>query len=287
MSPPTFNDLGKSAKDLFNKGYAHGFLNFDSTTRSGESNGASVEFKTAASHCIASQKLGGRLEVKYKIPNRGVTVTEKWSTDNTLGTTLEIKDQVTRGLTVTLDSLYVPHTAKRSGLFKTEWAGENVKINSDLSLGGNPLFSVALVAAQQDWLVGGQAKFDISTNELKNASVAFGRQTPEYTLHSFTHDGREFGASWYHKVHKNLELGAQLGWTAGDNNTRFGLASKYRVNSDVILRSKIDNKSNVALSATHELTPSTKLTISAQIGLLQGVNEANKFGAALEYGPPN
>lgn len=90
--------------------------------------------------------------------------------------------------------------------------------------------TLAGVVARQDWLFGAQTKFDLATNEIKNTQVAFGRQTPEYTVNSFTIDGREFGAHWYHKVQKNVELGAQFGWVAGDNNTRFGLAAKYKVN---------------------------------------------------------
>jgi hypothetical protein len=277
--------LGKSAKDLFNKGYAHGFLNFDSTTKSGESNGANVEFKTNATHNLSSQKLGGRLEVKYKVPQHGVTITEKWNTENTLSTAVEVKDQFTKGLTIVIDTSYVPHNAKRSGLIKTEWAGDTVKINSDLNLSGNPMFTVGGVMAHQDWLFGAQTRFDISTNELKNTSVTFGRLTPEYSLHSYTNDGVEFGASWYHKVHKNLELGAQLGWTAGDSHTRFGLASKYRIHNDLTVKAKVDNKSNIAVSAIHDLSPAVKLTLSAQFGLVQSPNDPNKFGAALEYSP--
>lgn len=94
---------------------------------------------------------------------------------------------------------------------------------------GGPIFTLAGVLSRQNWLFGAQTKFDLSTNEVKNTHVAFGRQTPDYNLHAFTVDGREYGASWYHKVHNNVELGAQLGWMVGDNNTRFGLASKYKV----------------------------------------------------------
>jgi hypothetical protein len=282
MAPPSYADLGKSARDLFSKGYAHGFLNWDSTTKNGDS---LVEFKTAASHNIAGQKTTGRLECKYKIPQYGVTITEKWNTENTLSTAIEVKDQVSRGLTVTLDSSYVPHTAKRSALLKTEWANEVARVNADLNMSGNPVFTVAGVFAHKNALFGGQARYDVSTNEVRNTSVAMGYSTPEYTTHAFTNDGREFGASVYHKVHKNLELGAQLGWLTGDQNTRFGLASKYRAAPDILLRGKVDNKANVAVSVTHDLSPAAKLTLSAQFGLVQPINDTNKFGVALEYVP--
>jgi len=71
-----------------------------------------------------------------------VIITEKWNTDNTLGTTLEVKDQFARGilflnfmtssffsgLNVTLDTTYAPQSAKRAATLKTEWAGDNNKV---------------------------------------------------------------------------------------------------------------------------------------------------------------
>lgn len=47
----------------------HGFLKVDSTTRAGDAK--EVEFKTSASHNLGSGKLGGNLDVKYKIPAYG------------------------------------------------------------------------------------------------------------------------------------------------------------------------------------------------------------------------
>ena len=95
----------------------HGFLKFDSTTVSGEK--GNVQFKSAASHNLASQKLGGNLEVQYKAPEHGVTVTEKWNTDNIIGTVFEVNDQFARGLKVTLDTNYNLATSKRAAVLKS------------------------------------------------------------------------------------------------------------------------------------------------------------------------
>jgi hypothetical protein len=283
VAPPAFADLGKSARDLFNKGYNHGFIKVESTTRSG-ANG-DVEFKTNAAHNLTSQKLAGNVEFKYKIPQHGITLTEKWNTENVLGTVFEVRDQFARGLKVTVDSTYSPNTAKRSGIVKTEWANDLAKINADLSLSGGPVLNLAGVVARQDWLFGVQTKFDISSNELKNSSIAFGRLTPEYAIHTYTNDGRDFGASLYHRVHKNLELGTQLGWTVGEQNVRYGFASKYRVNNDLFVRAKIDNKSNVAVAATHALSPDLSLTFTTQFALVNAPEVTNKFGVGIEYTP--
>lgn len=45
-------------------------------------------------------------------------------------------------------------------------------------------------------------------------------------------DGTEFGGSIYQKVNKKLETAVNLAWTAGNSNTRFGIAAKYQIDPD-------------------------------------------------------
>lgn len=109
-------------------------MKFDSTTVSGQK--GELQFKTGAAHNLTSQKLGGNLEVQYKIPEYGLVLTEKWNTENVLGTVLEVNDQFARGLRVTVDSSYTPHNAKRDGIIKTEWANDLFKVCSALFYNG-------------------------------------------------------------------------------------------------------------------------------------------------------
>lgn len=48
-------------------------------------------------------------------------------------------------------------------------------------------------------------------------------------------DGTEFGGSIYQKVNDELETAVTLAWTAGSNNTRFGIAAKYKLDKDTSL----------------------------------------------------
>lgn len=52
------------------------------------------EFKTSGSSNTDTSKVAGSLETKYKRPEYGLTFTEKWNTDNTLGTEITVEDQV-------------------------------------------------------------------------------------------------------------------------------------------------------------------------------------------------
>lgn len=52
------------------------------------------EFTTSGSSNTDTGKVNGSLETKYKWAEYGLTFTEKWNTDNTLGTEIAIEDQV-------------------------------------------------------------------------------------------------------------------------------------------------------------------------------------------------
>jgi len=282
MAPPTYADLGKAARDLFNKGYNVGFMKIEHTSKAGANK--EVEFKTNAAHNIAAGKLFGSLDVKYKLPAYGVTFTEKWNTDNSLGTIIEIQDQIARGTKLTFDSSYSPNLGKRSGILKAEWANPQARLNAEMALEGSPVLNMSGVVSHDIWLFGIATSLDTAHSKFKRTNVAFGCQTPDYTLHSFMNDGNEFGASLYHHVTRDLELGAQLGWTIGDQSTRFAVGSKYAVSADHTLRAKLNNQSQLTLATTHNLSNQLKLTMSTQLSLSGGVPDAQqKFGIGLEY----
>lgn len=281
MAPPTYADLGKSARDLFSKGYNFGFLKVDSTTKAG----TDIEFKTGASHNTTTGKLFGSLDLKYKIPDYGVTLTEKWNTDNTLGTEITIQDRLAKGVKLTLDSSFAPQLGKRTGKIKAEYKHDRVAVNSDISLDTGPIVNASAVFGHEGWLLGFQTGFDTQKNKLIHSHLAFGRAAGSYTIHTFINDQTEFGGSLYHKINPNLELGVNLGWTSGEQATRFGLAAKYQVDKDWTVRAKLSNSSQVGLAMTHQLNEHVKLTMSSLVNLQNFHEGGHKFGFGVEYEP--
>ena len=67
MSPPTYNDLGKNARDIFSKGYHFGLLKLDTKTKTK----SGVEFSAGGLSNLDSGKVFGSLETKYKVPDYG------------------------------------------------------------------------------------------------------------------------------------------------------------------------------------------------------------------------
>lgn len=68
MSPPPYNDLGKNARDVFNKGYHFGLLKLDLKTKTK----SGVEFSSGGSSNQDTGKVFGSLETKYKVPDYGM-----------------------------------------------------------------------------------------------------------------------------------------------------------------------------------------------------------------------
>merc|ERR550525_1938308 len=59
-------------------------------------------------------KVGGSLETKYKCPDYGVNITEKWTTDNSLNTTLDY-EKLMPGMKLTLDGNFQPNSGEKAG----------------------------------------------------------------------------------------------------------------------------------------------------------------------------
>lgn len=65
---------------------------------------------------------------------------------------------------------------------------------------------------------------------------------------SLRNDSNEVGGSVYQRINERLETGVQLAWTAGTNQTRLALASKYQLDSQTAVGVKVNNVCHVGLS---------------------------------------
>ncbi|KAG7216279.1 hypothetical protein INR49_021683 [Caranx melampygus] len=277
--PPTYADLGKSAKDIFNKGYGFGLVKLDVKTKSA----SGVEFKTSGSSNTDTSKVAGSLETKYKRSEYGLTFTEKWNTDNTLGTEITVEDQIAKGLKLTFDTTFSPNTGKKSGKVKTAYKREYVNLGCDVDFDfAGPTIHGAAVVGYEGWLAGYQMSFDTAKSKMTQNNFAIGYKTGDFQLHTNVNDGSEFGGSIYQKVSDKLETAVNLSWTAGSNSTRFGIAAKYQLDKDASISAKVNNNSLVGVGYTQTLRPGVKITLST---LVDGKNinaGGHKLGLGLE-----
>lgn len=279
MAPPLYADLGKTAKDLFNKGYNYGLVKLDVKTKTQND----IEFNVNGEHNTDIGKSLGTLEAKYKSGAYGLTFVEKWNTDNILKSEVTLEDQLLKGLKLAFDTSYSPASGKKNALFKAAYKHDKLNFNTDVDFDfAGPVINSALVFGHQGWLGGLQATFDTAKSKLTHNNFAVGYQANDFTLHTNVNDGTEVGGSIYQKVNPNLEMGVSLSWSSENNATRFALASKYVVDRDSTLQAKVNNLSQIGLGYTQNLRDGIKLVISA---LVDGKNingGGHKLGVGLE-----
>jgi len=279
MAPPQYADLGKTARDLFNKGYNYGTVKLDVKTKTKNE----IDFNITGEHNNDVQKSLGTLEAKYKSPAHGLTFTEKWNTDNILKSELSIEDNLVKGLKLGLDTSYAPASGKKAGVLKTAYKHDKFLLNTDVDLDVNgPLIHNSLVVGHLGWLVGLQTTFDTAKSQLTKNNFAVGYQATDFTLHTNVNDGSEVGGSIYQRLNDQLEMGVSLSWSSVNNTTRFALASKYRLDKYASVQAKVNNLSQIGLSYTQQLRDGVNLVLST---LVDGKNingGGHKLGLGLE-----
>ncbi|XP_077118336.1 non-selective voltage-gated ion channel VDAC3 isoform X1 [Ranitomeya variabilis] len=277
--PPNYADLGKSARDVFNKGYGFGLVKLELKTKSS----SGVEFTSSGSSNADTGKAIGNLETKYKLKEAGITFTQKWNTDNTLGTEVAIEDKLAKGLKLALDTTFVPNTGKKSAKLKTSYKRDyaNLGVDVDLDLAGPTIYGWG-VLGYQGWLAGYQMAFDTAKSKLAQNNFALGYRAGDFQLHTNVNDGTEFGGSIYQKVNKDVETSVSLAWSAGSNNTRFGIGAKYQLDSNTTLSAKVNNASLIGVGYTQSLRPGVKLTLSALINGKNFSSGGHKVGLGFE-----
>lgn len=281
MSPPSYFDLGKEARDVFGKGYHWGQVKLDVKTRHPMSG---TQLSSGGVTNTDSGKVTANIEVKTKrCPGTGTQLTTKWTTDNVLNTTVDVQDKLMSGLKLTLDTQLNPDTGSKNGKLKAELktAAALLSLDTDLNLSG-PIVNTAAVLGHKGWLAGLQCVYDASKSKLVKNNLSLGYSKGDFVLHSNINDGAIFGASVYQKVQSNIETGVNLGWTASSNTTSFGVGLKYNLEQGGCLRAKINNSSQIGLGYQQSIRPGVSLSLSTLIDGKNFNQGGHKVGLALE-----
>ncbi|KAI1292008.1 Voltage-dependent anion-selective channel protein 2 [Halotydeus destructor] len=279
MAPPSYSDLGKNARDLFSKNYHFGLIKLDVKTKT--PNG--VEFNVNGSSNNDTGRVSSSLETKYLLKQHGITLKEKWNTDNVLGCELTAEDNLAKGLKLGFNASFAPQSGKKTGTVKTAYKHDALHLNTDVDLDyAGALVHSAAVLGYQGWLAGAQLSFDPSKSKLTRTNFAIGYSAPEFILHSNVNDGQEFNGSIYQRVNERLETGIDLAWTASNNATRFALGCIYKLDDASSLRAKVNNSSHIGLGFTHRLRTGISLTLNALIDGKNFNQGGHKLGMGFE-----
>jgi len=276
MAPPSYADIGKQARDVFGKGYHFGLVKLEvkSKTSSG------VEFVAGGNTTTDGGKVSGSLETKYKMKEHGLNFTEKWSTDNSLNTTVDY-EKLMPGLKMTLDSSFKPDTGAKSGKFKTEYKHEKFLFNADLGLASSPVVNMSTSVGHGPYALGYQTAFDTGKSALTKHNLALAFTSGDMILHATANDTKQFGGGVYLKNSPTLETGITIA-AGGGAASSFAIGAKYALASDACLRAKVNNASQIGLSYQQKLRDGITVTLSTNLDGTKLNEPGHKLGLAIE-----
>merc|ERR1719397_1358082 len=227
MAPPSYSDIGKQARDVFGKGYHFGLVKLEvkSKTSSG------VEFTAGGNTTTDGGKVTGSLETKYKIKEHGLSLTEKWTTDNSLNTTVDY---------------------------------EKLVLGADMNLSSSPLVNISASVGHGAYALGYQTAFDAGKSALTKHNLAVAYNAGDMIIHGTANDSKQFGAGVYLKNSPALETGITLA-TGGSGGNSFAIGAKYALASDACIRAKVNNTSQIGLSYEQKLRDGIKMTLSTNL----------------------
>uniref|UniRef100_A0A0N5A3H7 Voltage-dependent anion-selective channel protein 3 n=1 Tax=Parastrongyloides trichosuri TaxID=131310 RepID=A0A0N5A3H7_PARTI len=281
MGPPSYQDLGKTAKDLINKGFSIGTLKVDVKNRVGYDK--QHEFSTQAFHDIKTEALNTNINFKYKILKYDTTLIEKWNSKNVFSTIVELNNQFADGLKICLESNYNMKDNSRTAFIKSDYTTPDLKFNNKVSLLGVPTIKSYLVIAHKDILLGFQVITNIDKMKIKSTNMCVSKVTPYFILTGYANNRTTFGGSIFHKASSNLELGAEVSFNSVDKKCNYTLAGKYNMSPDLTLKGKINNDSCISMAVKHKVNNSLALTGTSQFSLISSHRKSHKIGFGIEY----
>lgn len=161
----------------------------------------------------------------------GLTLTQSWTTVNTLSTKLELDNNIAKGLKAEALTDFVPSSQKFGAKLNLYFKQPNFNARAFFDVLKGPQASVDVVLGRDGFLVGAEAGYDVQKAALTKYAAAIGYTAPEYSAAvTASNSLTVFAASYYHKVNSQVEAGAKATWDKkAGNNVAMEVAGKYRL----------------------------------------------------------
>ncbi|XP_030556641.1 voltage-dependent anion-selective channel [Drosophila novamexicana] len=285
--PPVYTDLGKLARDLFRRGYHPGLWQLDCKTMTS----SGIEFFTTGFASQDASKVMGSLQSKYNIEDYGLTLTERWNTDNLLYGEIAQKDKLAEGLLLALEGRFQPSSGDKEGRFMARYAQESYNVLGKIDIKSDPLVGLSLVLGHKEFLGGVAVDCDINGGNV-SWKVALGWTNESTTLHAELINAEGWLLSLFHKANEQIDAAVEIGKAAAEAATEegqepteselnIGVGMIYHLAGDALIRAKINNNAELGLGYQQKLREGITMSISTVLDC-KNITEGNhKFGVGL------
>ncbi|TFK27625.1 voltage-dependent ion-selective channel [Coprinopsis marcescibilis] len=280
--PPSWKDLGKSSNDLLNKDYPIHGTSLEVKTKTP----SNVAFKVAGNKDSKSNVILGDLEAKFTDKAHGLTVTQAWTTSNVLRNTVELENQLAKGLKLDLNTSLNPEKGAKTAVLGGAFKQSGLHTRAVLDIFKGPTFTTDAVLGRDGFLVGAEASYNVTEGKVTRYAAALGYNAPEYavTLHGLNNLST-FTASYYHLINRDVEAGAKAVYDpkATHGGVALEVGSKVYLDKSAFVKAKINNSGVIALGYTQALRDGVKASFGLALDT-QKLNDANPIGPSHKVG---
>jgi len=281
-SYPQYQDLGKSTRDFFTKGFATGSYKLNIKDNPSKNIKATI----TGSHSIEKQEASGDFQADLTCPVLpGFTSTTKWTTANLLRQEILIKDKIAPGLSLGLEGNYNIDTSSITGKAKSIYKHPKLTFDANVEGGdsANPTVGASIVTGYSYFAAGYQFEVDPNERTLKknNVSTAFVRGPLSFLTSLENADVVWAGVVYRHNP--SIELGLTGTYKAQpDSFYTFGAALKYVMDCCSAFKAKVDSDLQVGLGFETKIRQNAAITMSVGIDATKFNEGGHKVGLLFE-----
>lgn len=162
---------------------------------------------------------------------------------------------------------------------------------ADIDVVNGPLIRLsAMYKHNVNMSIGGEAQLnshfddkDLSS-EVSDVSIGFSSTGLNWNFFGKTLDS--FGAirlGYLHTVSPNLSVGSQLDYKLKSNAQKITFGTKFKLESDSIIKAKLDSNAIITTSFVHSLSKHVKMTLCGEVNAHEWSADSHKFGVGLEF----
>ena len=161
----------------------------------------------------------------------GLTLTQTWTTANSLDTKIELDNKLAKGVKAEVLTNYLPSTQAYGARANLHFKQPNIHSRAFFDLLKGPTATVDATFGHEGFLVGAEAAYDVQKASITKYSAAIAYSQPIYSAAiTATNNLQVFNASYYQKVNSEVETGAKATWDSKtNNNVGLEVAAKYRL----------------------------------------------------------
>ncbi|ESW32902.1 hypothetical protein PHAVU_001G027200 [Phaseolus vulgaris] len=272
--PGFFSDIGKSGRDILTKDY-----NSDQrfTISSSANSGLDLKSTLVKSRGLSS----GDVTTEFKYKNKVVNF--KVDTESNVLTTLTVSDVVPSGKTIA--SIRLPDYS--SGKFEAQYLHDHVAFTFGVGLTRSPAIDFSGTMGTPSIAFGAETSYSTSLGKFTKYNAGLCLKMPSSSASVILGDkGDSMKVSYLNQLER-LNGGAVVGEISrrfSTNENTLTVGCSYVVDSQTVLKAKLNNHGNLGALLQHELTRKSFLTISGAFET-KDLDKNPKFGFSLLLKP--